>query len=651
MATTDQLIFDQNQRASEAVEEAKVALAAATEAIENVGDISANNIGFSEVGATTIKEADVDIPDYEPLSTVTTTLEASEVEDWINTIGGNPTYEEIINIANECAGVPEPAEISISNDFMTETMPVPERFETFNEAAPTLSYNINLPNAPAILQNVNGYDIPQMSEFTPPAKPQITLPVFDEDVSLTPIDSKELDTTSLDGIYKSFSPELRHSISQEVDAYVLKQNPRFFEQVDQLNEKVRAFSNGELGISKDQEDQYLERAKEKNFTEFRRTRDAAYVEASRKGFSMPPGAAYAASLMARQAYAENNSRSYNEIAVKQAELQQERIKFGVQLMNQMIESIRSNALQYLGQQISMTGLAIDYAKSTVSSMIEIFNAKVRQQASQIEIYKIKAQVFDTKLRGALANIELYKSEIDAMRSLVAIDEAKLNAYRAKIDILNTVANVYRTQIDAEATKASLAKIQLEVFEQKVKIYQVKMEAKKLEWDAYVSSIKGKEAEANMNLARVKNYESLVSAYATKLNAKIQEAKAQTDKNNSISQRYIAEMGLIKDIVGAKAQIASTQLENRRQELQTQQAHISAYQAQAQLELQKAVEMTKVYLANASQFNSKEIEAMRLKISQADSIAKNSLSAANLYASSASAALSSMISLVNKEDDA
>ena len=71
-------------------------------------------------------------------------------------------------------------------------------------------------------------------------------------------------------------------------------------------------------------------------------------------------------------------------------------------------------LSYMQNFSTIHGQALDYAKSVLSSIIDMYNTSVKAFPAKLEAYKTEASVYEVRMRGALTGIEIYKAEISAL---------------------------------------------------------------------------------------------------------------------------------------------------------------------------------------------------------------------------------------------
>ncbi len=499
-------------------------------------------------------------------------------------------------------------------------------------------------NEPEILEQLNAITLPEFAALEAIEAPTIITPTFDAVFDADAPSKPTITQDSYQEIYKSFSEELRGSIVAEMDAYIEKHNPEFFSQISLLNQKLADMAEGKLGITPAQENQFLERAKDRNFAEYRRAVETAYKDSARRGFTMPGGAIFSAVNQARQSLADTNARSSNEMAIKQAELQQERIKFGIQMLSTGIESMRQNALNYYAQTLSTLQLSMEYSKAVIASIIDIYNLEVKVFEVKLEKFKAEAYVYETKVKAALAAVEIFTAQINAQANQIRLNESQLNLARTRIDIYKTIADVYRYRIESAAAKANIQKLKLEQYGEQLRGYQVRVDKYRADIEKFNTNIRAQEADANIDKVKLDVYLGTIEASKARLDAelrkyqirsqaikdKIEAAKVKVDAVRSIASVLSDRARVTGEIVNSKASLSKAKLD-------------------------AVVLAAKVRSEDKASTNSAKIVEYRAKIDAAikkvdftirtqDALVSTNTTLANIVSSSATAAYSSMVSL-------
>ena len=516
----------------------------------------------------------------------------------------------------------------------------PQRIEPFPDKSPSLDLSVLFPSAPNIIMP----EAPVVGIYTAPSKPTTTIPTFD---AISPTGLPEA-PANLEGefisAYHEVAPEFMSLINGHIDAQLTRLNPQYFQQMGRIEAQLTKYLDGGTGLNKTVEEAIYFRARERNDAEAARSREAAYLEAASRGFTLPSGALMTAVARARQEAANNNAKSSTDIAVAQAELEQRNLQFAVTTSVGLRTAMVNAMIAYMQNLVQINGQALDYAKSVLNALVEIYNIATRVFASKLEVYKAEATVFETRIRAALTGIEIYKAEIDALKALTQVDLTRVEVYKARIDVLTAATNLYRTQVEAAVSKASLQRLKIDIFQAQVQAFGAQVSAKNAEWQGYVSAVNGEEAKVRGFGAEVQAFNAKVQGYKSGIDAKIGAAQARATSNEASARGYSAAWDAYRIEVQAKGEVARTFLENQRQKVVAFQAKAAALTSKAQVKVEKYQAESAVTIKEADirlQRNVAQVGASADRIRLLTSVhLANSTVQGNL----ASAALSGMNSL-------
>lgn len=524
------------------------------------------------------------------------------------------------------------------------TLPnTPSQVAEFLQSAPTINTNIVFPDPPSALLNPL-VEAPTLPDRTAPTAPQVSLPVFG---TLAPIDTSVAPTDlkgDFDRAYRSAAPSTIAMLEGYVDAQLAKFNPRYHEQMARIESQLTTYLNGGTGLKPEVEDAIYSRAREKNDVEAARLRDAAYNDTAKRGFTLPNGALVSAVARARQEAANNNLKASSDIVVMQAEMEQKNLQFAVTTSTGLRQGMVSAALAYHQNLIQINGQALDYAKTVLSSIIELYNTAIKSFGLKLDAYKAEAAVFETRLKSAMAGIELYRIEIAALEALTNVDKAKVEVYRARIDALTSLSNVYRAQIEAVVGRTSLEKLKLELFQSQVQSYATQVQAKNAEWQGYSAAIEGQTAKVRIFGAQVESFNARVQGYKASIDAKSEVVRATAITNQARATQYSAVLSGYSTVVQARGEKARTQLENQRQAVIAFQAQTQAAIADAQVRSEYYKATSLVGIENAKLQMSAQIQTAESTRAFGDSMARLGTANATIYANLAGSAMAGMNTL-------
>jgi len=551
--------------------------------------------------------------------------------------GAAPTYQDISAIIPETT----PVLIATAPEFTAPTKP--NQLAGFTNTAPVINTSLTFPDPPSALLYPSIPE-PTLGNHAAPTAPQVMLPAF---TALVPTDNTvaptNLDTT-FDNAYSGAAPSMVTMVNGYVDTMLTQRNPQYSAQMAAIEAQLTKYLAGGTGLNAAVENAIYARAQSKNDAEARRVRDAAYAEAASRGFTLPSGALMSAMQTARQAGADNNAKAATEITVLQAEMEQKNLQFAVTTSTALRTTVLNATLSYMQNLSQINGQALDYAKTVLSSILEMYNTAVKAYSVKLEGYKTEAVVYETRLKAAMAGIELYKAEIQALEALTQVDKTRVDVYRARIDSLTALSNVYRAQIEAVQGRAGLEKLKLDLFQTQVQSYATQVQSKNVEWQGYTAEINGQQAQAQIFSAQVQAYWAQINAYKADIDAKAEVVKAAATTNEARARQYSAAIQGYQSVVQARGQVASTTLENQRQQVVAFQAQVQAEIGRAQVQNEYYKSTSMVTLENAKLSIASEVQSADMKRAYASSLAQLHTANAQIYGNLAGAALAGINTL-------
>jgi hypothetical protein len=521
---------------------------------------------------------------------------------------------------------------------------LPNQAPEFTVTAPNITTDFIFPDLPAELVNpvILAPTLPDRAE---PAAPTIALPSFNG-VAPTGDMTPPADLAGqMIAAYNDVRPAMVAALGAHTDAWLTRHNPQFFTQLQRIEDQLATYLTGGTGLAADVEDAIYERAKDRDLAEARRTSRAAYANAAARGFTIPDGAVFSQDARARQAASDNLARSANEIAIKQAEMEQENLRFAVTTSASLRQAALSASLSYHGNLISLNGQALEYARNVVANVVEVYNLTVRAFGVKLDAYRAEAAVYDTRLKAALASLDVYRTQIDALRALTDVDRSKVDVYRAQLGALETRANIYRTQVQTIVERASLEKLKVDLFRTRVEAYVATVQGKRAEYDGYSAALSGQEALVRIYGTQVDAYKAELDGFRAKIDAQAATIRAQSDTNDALATRYRAELDAYSTVVDARGKKATLELDVQRAELNT-------FEVQTRAALETVRLQATVYESNARiilQNTQLEVETLiknaQMVVERARTVAELGVASAKVYEGMAGAALSGMNTLV------
>ena len=629
MADVDGLISDAKGYAAEVNSQAVSMVSRAVSMISGLGNsVSISEPVFSDSPTVTVE---TDVPEFQA-----PTFDLPEVpaapDDYANLPCLEPGSAPVFSVGRPSLTLPStPSELAVPDI-----------------RPPSVSTDLAFPDVPGELLSVSVV-APSLAEREMPDAPALQIPVFDAAAPDGAMPQPDDYVRTFESAYRNMAPSMAAAIDGQIDALMKKINPQYEDQVARLEARLDLLMQGGSGLSADDEDAIYERSKARNDAEYRRVRQAAWTDAARRGFTLPDSALAGAVLQARQAASDNNARAALDIAIRQAEREQDNIRFAVSMSVQMRTAVLTAAVGYCQSLVAINSMALDYAKSVLDASVQIYDTLARSYGMRLDAWKAEAAVYESRLRGVLALVEMYQAEIGAQESLARVDMAKVELFKGRIEGLQMLAGVYRTQVDAVLGKATVEKMKVEVFGEQVRAYAAQAEAKNAEWQGYAAAVGGQESLIRAYATEAQAYSAEVEGYRATIQARQAEIESITSYNKGVTDQYVAAVEGYRAVAGANAQVAASRIDFQKSQLMAVQARLGAEEANARL--------AQEYYRTAAQLNqdafrtslSALIENAKLNAQKAEAAAKVSLSGADVYRGLASSAMAGINTLVTKSN--
>lgn len=268
-----------------------------------------------------------------------------------------------------------------------------------------------------------------------------------------------------------------------------------------------------------------------------------YEEFSARGFSLPPGALAGRVAEVWQKNREATSTLSRDVAVKQAEMEIDNMKFAV-----------STGIQLEGQMMTYSGQyaqrALEAAKTTVQVAIDIFNAQVALYNARLQAYQTEAQVYRELIQAETLQLEQYRTEIEAQKLIGEINVQAIQVYSERIKALLSSVELYKAQLEGVKTSVDVDRVRIEGFRATVDAYKAQVEAKTSEYQAWGESIRGEVAKTSVYEMQARSFGTLVEAYRTGETVKIENMQAQVSMNEQTIRAFDAQVRYLAEQIQA-----------------------------------------------------------------------------------------------------
>ena len=352
--------------------------------------------------------------------------------------------------------------------------------------------------------------VPTMETITLPDAPTITLPTFSETLP-------DVSGVTAPGINFAFDEDIYTSdLLTDVSALLVSR------------------LQGGTGLPVDIEQAIWDRARNREDVTNRRTIRQISVENASKGWSQPPGSMLDAVQQATQEVQGKVGDLSREIAIKQAEMEQKNLEMSI---NQTLQLETLN-MNYIG---SYYGRVLDSQKFLQQTIVEIFEAQVKQKGLEIDAYKAYAVAFETRLKGALADLEVYKSELEAQQLIGTINEQYIKVYLGQLEGVKTEMDVYKTTVEAISEEIKAQNLIIANYKAQLDGFLGKIKAKSDEYGLYESKLKAAYAPLDVYDRKVNAYAERIKAYGEEAKAEKNVVDADISGNEMILSRYKTQL--------------------------------------------------------------------------------------------------------------
>lgn len=441
--------------------------------------------------------------------------------------------------------------------------------------APTVS-DVTLPDSPTIVLP----DAPTMELITLPTIPTLSLPVWS---GVAP------DVGTLE------APDIDFSWSEDYYDSALLQT---------VVNRLTTMLAGGTGLPPEIEQAIWDRGRAREDVTARKATQEAYEEFASRGFSLPTGALSGKVAEIWQKNREAVSALARDVAIKQAELEVENLRFSVETGIKMEGQLMTYAGQYAQR-------ALEAAKTTVEMAINIFNAKVALFNAQLQTYQTEAQVYSELIKAESLILEQYKTEIEAQKLIGDINMQSIQVYKTRIDALMSSVELYKAQLEGVKTSVDVDRVRIESFRATVDAYKALVDAKTSEYQAWAESIKGEVAKVSIYEAQGRTFNSLVDAYRTGETVKIENMKSVISSNEMLIKEFEAQVGYLSEKVKAAVAQVDTGVKVYDGQARVYASQVSGSSAQASA----LAEQTRLTIAAGTADAELKLKAADLNIQQ------------------------------------
>jgi hypothetical protein len=443
----------------------------------------------------------------------------------------------------------------------------------FTDSAPTLT----LPTAPTVSYGA-APTIPAIGDVTVPSAPTISTPAAPTYLAISTVTTPTIDLredwlTQLETI-----PTLN---LLEPTPYSYTRGPEYASALlDALKAKLAERIGGGSGLSTAVEQAIWDRARDRETRTAQANIDQIARSSEALGFQLPTGALAQQLREAEKNYFDKLSDLSREVALKQADLEQqnlrETITAGIQLEGQLVE-----------YSWKMEQMAFETAKAYAQNAIDLHNAAVDQFRALLQGYETYASAYKTIIDGELGKVEIYKAQLQGEETKAQVNTALVQQYKAQIDAGMAQVDIYRAQVSAAQTLVQLEQAKIGAAGEQIKAYVAQVNAETAKVEAFKAAVDGE-------VTKVQAFKAQVDAYSAKVGAQAEKARAQISRYSAMYQAKASEWD------GYRAAVAAEGERVRALGLQSSSL-VDGYKVVATAAQAQAEQQTSVWRANIAQY--------------------------------------------------
>ncbi len=232
-------------------------------------------------------------------------------------------------------------------------------------------------------------------QLTEPDKPELIMPSHD----LAGIYANE---------YDAAMDELKALLDDRLDKFLDTYYPDYSEKLATVSDWLdNAIKNGGTGLPTDIETAIWDRERSRHDSQALRSEEEVMSTWAARGFPLPPGVATRKVRQVQQENADNLQHRSREIAIQQATMEVENIRFAVQQSAALQVSIVSAATQYMNAVINVASQAAVKAASLVDAIRALYALTESYNRIALDAERLTLQ-YDQ----AAANRDLTANQLD-----------------------------------------------------------------------------------------------------------------------------------------------------------------------------------------------------------------------------------------------
>ena len=387
-------------------------------------------------------------------------------------------------------------------------------------------------------------------------------------------------------------------VKSPIDTFNWQEDPYTSQTLTDLVDQVANFNTGGVGIPDIVWDAIWAKSKDREDKASLQQIVQINEEWASKGFSLPQGVQVAQVQEVQQKQFESDVNRSREMAIREADIAIENLKFAVQ-QGIALENLRGSWYQQTQDRM------LQAAKYISELSIAVFNAKLSLYNAHIQLYQADMEVYKTQLEAELAKLEAYKSELEGQKIIGELNLQQVQIYTSKVQALNLEIDRYSAVVNALKTSVEVDAIKIEAYKAEVQTYSEKIKAINSQYEGYQTAMQGAKLQSDIYETNVKAFASTVQAYTAKVDAEARNTQIDIDVNkykleeyNLKIQSFIAELDAEVKSLEAESAAFDAEVKGYTSKLAAEKVSVDAQVAKFNGDIQLANGITNANIQNA-----------------------------------------------------
>jgi hypothetical protein len=379
----------------------------------------------------------------------------------------------------------------------------------------------NMPVEPSYtLPTVPDYANGLLKEVTLPDAPSYNEVEFD---AVTPIENINVPVINIEGGEALYDAELFHAIEAKL-----------------LNDIV----NGGTGLLPEIETAIWTRDQERDALVMEDEITKFMDDWTKRGLTLPDGVLAENLQKMHMDYANRMIDRSRDIAIDQAKLEQDNIKFAVE------SGIKAESL-WMDWLDKNANRAFALSKAVADAAVEVFKIEASKYQTEVEAFRVQVEAFKGRLQAEQFKAETYKTQVEAAKMVVDMNDSVVKLYIGQLQGISTMFDLYKTQIQGVMAQVDVKKANLEAFKLTIDTYIAKNNAIIGRFNAQIDGFKAYTgAWASVNDVNIKLLDARVTSAA-------HQAELYLKQYDALLRYYAQKAQILSAAAGHGGQIAST----------------------------------------------------------------------------------------------